>query len=173
MSSGASLTDQIVALLPRLRRFALGLTRKPEDADDLVQAAVERALSNLDRWKEGSRLDSWLFRIMQNLWIDQVRAQRTRGVSAGDAELPDLPGEDGRDVNEARLTLRATLDAVWRLPDDQRAVMMLIVVEGYSYREAAEVLDVPIGTVMSRLARARMGLERMLHVPDGPQERLH
>lgn len=172
MSSEASLADRIVALLPRLRRFALGLTRKPDDADDLVQAAVERALSNLDRWKEGSRLDSWLFRIMQNLWIDQMRSQRSRGLDVGDAELPEISGEDGRETSESRLTLQATMAAVFRLPEEQRVLMMLIVVEGYSYREAAETLDIPIGTVMSRLARARAGLERELQ-PKGPQERLH
>jgi RNA polymerase sigma-70 factor (ECF subfamily) len=161
VSGPHDLTERIVGLLPRLRRFALTLTRRWEDADDLVQATVERALTRLGGWREDTRLDSWLFKMMQNLWIDQARARRVRGgdTVGGDAELALLPGVDGRPVMEARLTLRATLEAVMQLPEDQRAVILLVVVEGFSYREAADVLGVPIGTVMSRVSRARAALE--------------
>jgi RNA polymerase sigma-70 factor (ECF subfamily) len=152
------LTDRIVALLPRLHRFALTLTRQPADAEDLVQACVERALTRLDSWKEDSRLDSWMFKIMQNLWIDQLRARRTRGVQASELELDGMAGDDGRDLMDTRLTLRATLDASLGLPEEQRTALFLVVVEGHSYREAADILDVPIGTIMSRLARARQTL---------------
>jgi RNA polymerase sigma-70 factor (ECF subfamily) len=154
-----NLADRIVELLPRLRRFALTLTRREEDADDLVQGAVERALARLDSWRPDTRLDSWLFKIMQNLWIDQVRARRTRGTQTTDAELADLAGGDSRDVLDARLTLRDTLQATLDLPEEQRATLLLVVVEGFSYRDAAEVLGVPVGTVMSRLSRARAALE--------------
>jgi RNA polymerase sigma-70 factor (ECF subfamily) len=156
----SDLTDQIVALLPRLRRFALTLTRHPEDGDDLVQMTVERALPRLDSWKEGSRLDSWLFKIMQNIWIDQLRSRRSRGRPANDVDLGALPGLDGRAALDSRLTLDDTLRAVMRLPDEQRSALLLVAVEGHSYREAAEVLQVPIGTIMSRIARARLGLEQ-------------
>lgn len=160
MTGQSALTEEIIALLPRLRRFALTLTRHADDGDDLVQMTVERALPRLDTWKEGSRLDSWLFKIMQNIWIDQVRARRVRGAQVSDDDLGDLPGLDGRATLDARLTLKDTLKAVMRLPDEQRAALLLVAVEGYSYRDAAEVLQVPIGTIMSRIARARLSLER-------------
>ena len=159
MSGSNALADRIVDLLPRLRRFALTLTRHQDDGDDLVQATVERALARLSSWKEDTRLDSWMFKIMQNLWIDQTRARRTRGVQADDYDLASIAGADGRAVMDQRLTLRATLDATMALPEEQRSVLMLVVVEGLSYRDAADVLGVPVGTVMSRLSRARLALE--------------
>jgi RNA polymerase sigma-70 factor (ECF subfamily) len=153
------LTDRIIALLPRLRRFALTLTRHAEDGDDLVQLSVERALTRLHRWNEGTRLDSWMFKIMQNLWIDELRSRRSRGQVDPDFDLDMLPGSDGREAIEARLVLKDTVAALMALPEEQRAVMLLVVVEGLSYRDAAEVLDVPIGTVMSRISRARQALD--------------
>jgi RNA polymerase sigma-70 factor, ECF subfamily len=155
----SDLTDRIIALLPRLRRFALTLTRHDEDADDLLQSTLERALGRLSSWREGTRLDSWMFKIMQNLWIDQTRSRRTRGHQADDVDLSLLPGADGRQVMEDRLTVQSTLSAIMALPEDQRAVMLMVVVEGLSYKDAADVLDVPVGTVMSRLARARAAVE--------------
>jgi RNA polymerase sigma-70 factor (ECF subfamily) len=162
----ADLSDRIVALLPRLRRFALTLTRHRDDGDDLVQATVERAWSRLNSWREDTRLDSWMLKIMQNLWIDQTRAKRIRGTDAPEVELAELAGADGRDAMDAHLTLRTTLDATMDLPQDQRAVLLLVVVEGLSYREAADVLDIPVGTVMSRLSRARLALEGRVFGPD-------
>lgn len=170
MAGQPDLTDQIVALLPRLRRFALTLTRRPEEADDLVQMTVERALPRLNSWMEGSRLDSWLFKIMQNLWIDQLRSRRTRGPEASDLDLSTLPGLDGRASMDARLTLQDTMRAVMQLPEEQRAAMLLVVVEGFSYRDAGEVLNVPIGTIMSRISRARLSLEQTLRDPSLPSE---
>jgi RNA polymerase sigma-70 factor, ECF subfamily len=160
VTAPAGLTDRIVALLPRLRRFALTLTRRPEDGDDLVQLTVERALTRLHRWNEGTRLDSWLFKIMQNLWIDELRSRRGRGQADPDFNMDALAGSDGRETMDARLGLQDTLAAVMALPEEQRSVMLLVVVEGLSYRDAAEVLGAPIGTVMSRLSRARLTLER-------------
>jgi len=158
VSRRKDLTDRIVALLPRLRRFALALSRHEDEADDLVQATLERALARLDSWKEDSRLDSWMFKIMQNLWIDQTRASRSRGPHAPEGDLATVAGADGRTVMDVRMKLRATLEAAMALPQEQRTVLVLVVIEGLSYGEAAEVLDVPVGTVMSRLSRARLAL---------------
>lgn len=166
MAGAPDIVDRIVALLPRLRRFALTLTRGEDDADDLVQACIERALARLDGWKADTRLDSWLFKIMQNLWIDQARARRTRGAADDLDSADNIAGSDGRHVTGVRLELQATLTAVLRLPEEQRAVVGLVLIEGLAYREAAEVLDIPIGTVMSRLARARSALARALDGED-------
>jgi len=147
----------MMALLPRLRRFALALSGRSADADDLVQDTVERALRNLDRFTPGTRLDSWMFRIAQNLWIDRLRANKVR---AGTVNLDDAPDAsvDGVRAAEAHALLSATLRALGELPQEQREVVALVLIEGMPYREAAEVLDVPIGTVTSRLARARDSL---------------
>lgn len=159
----ADLQQDLVALMPRLRRFARVLTGGRDEADDLVQAALERALTRLDQWQPGTRLDSWMFRITQNLWIDWLRSHEGRQDSFVELdEAIDLAGADGRRDTEARLELQRVLDAISRLPPDQRAVMAMVSVESYSYREAAEALDIPIGTVMSRLARARVRLNELL-----------
>jgi RNA polymerase sigma-70 factor (ECF subfamily) len=152
----AVIGPELVALLPRLRRFALTLTRQPSLADDLVQIACERALAHSDQWSPGTRLDAWVFRILRNAWIDHVRHRRTDGlmddVSDHEHKLVDGDSED-RILN--RLTLAEVQRAIAGLPDEQREVLILVCVEDLAYREAAEVLGVPIGTVMSRLARAR------------------
>jgi RNA polymerase sigma-70 factor, ECF subfamily len=145
---------QLGQFTPRLRRFALTLTRSQVDADDLVQSTLERALAYLQQWERGTRLDSWLYRIAQNLWIDQRRRARLRGsTESADAML--LTGEDGREINERHLMVRDAIRALASLPEEQQAVLALVSIEGLSYEEAAKVLNVPIGTVMSRLARAR------------------
>ena len=148
---------QLGQFTPRLRRFALTLTRSQVDADDLVQSTLERALMYLQQWEPGTRLDSWLYRIAQNLWIDQRRRARL----CSSAESTDdmlLTGEDGREINERQLMVRDAIRALASLPDEQQAVVALVSIEGLSYAEAANVLDVPIGTVMSRLARARRAI---------------
>jgi RNA polymerase sigma-70 factor, ECF subfamily len=151
---------------PRLRRFALALTRSDADADDLVQSTFERALTCLQQWQRGTRLDSWLFRIAQNLWIDQRRAARLRGPTESADAAMQLPGEDGRDLNERQLMVRDAMRALARLPEDQQAVLALVSIEGLPYAEAAQILGVPIGTVMSRLARARRAIAaHVLGVP--------
>jgi RNA polymerase sigma-70 factor (ECF subfamily) len=149
----------LVALLPRLRRFGAGLTGSLDAADDLVQTACERALRAPDRFAPGTRLDSWMFRIMQNIWIDQRRARGRRGTESGEPELlASLVGDDGRRVTEANMTLERVGAAMDALPEDQRAVLVAVCVEGLSYAETAELLEIPVGTVMSRLFRARRGL---------------
>lgn len=160
--------EQLVALLPRLRRFAAALAGTPAEADDLVQAACERALTRLDQWQDGTRLDSWMFRILQTVWIDRCRAEALRRPAGDLDSVAGLAGEDGRAVAEARVELARVRGLIARLPDEQRAVLALVSIEGCSYRQAAEVLNIPIGTVMSRLARARRALATVLAGPDGP-----
>ncbi len=149
---------RIVEFLPRLRRFCHAMTGNRDKGDDLVQETCARALSRLDQWEPGTRLDSWMFRIAQNLWLDQRRAHKVRGNTVDIDEVYDLPGDDGRAVTESRLTLAEVSQGMALLPPDQQAIIVLICVEGLSYKEAAEVLEVPVGTVMSRLARARRAL---------------
>lgn len=151
--------DRLVAMLPRLRRFARGLTGSASEADDLVQAACERALARHHQFQEGTRFDSWMFRIVQTIWIDQLRA---RDVRKEDAEIGEerLGSDEPVRRVEARLALAEVRRAVDRLPTEQRATLMLVTVEGLSYKEAAEVAGVPIGTIMSRLARARTALQQ-------------
>lgn len=157
----------MIAFLPRLRRFCHALTAHPDDGDDLMQATVERALSRSHLFDQGSRIDSWMFRIAQNLHIDTLRATRRRGITVPVDELLPLPGEDGRTLTENRSSLAAAQAALATVPDDQRAAFVLVVVEGLSYREAAETLGVPIGTIMSRLARARARIEAALAEREG------
>lgn len=154
-----TLRREIAGLLPRLRRFGRTLTRDRHDADDLVQTAVERALKRLDQWQPGTRVDSWMFRIMQNAWIDESRARERRGRTF----VPEEEGEQvGIATTEAQLEAMALRKALDALGDDQRAVVGLVLVEGLPYKEAAEVLGIPIGTLTSRLARARGALQAML-----------
>ena len=156
--------DQLIAVLPRLRRFARGLSRSVTDADDLVQAACERALARRHQFQEGTRFDSWMFRIVQTIWIDQVRARDVRKENADVAEEHLGSDEPVRRV-EARLALDEVRRAVHRLQPDQRTALLLVTVEGLSYKEAAEVMQVPVGTIMSRLARARLALQLQLDAP--------
>ena len=153
-----SIRREMAALLPRLRRFAVSLTGNGADADDLAQDTVEGALRSLHQWQQGTRLDSWMFRIAQNLWIDSRRAQRVRAIVVSDPEAAARVAVDGARDMEARLTFADTVRALSELPDDQRIVVALVLVDGMSYREAADVLNVPMGTVTSRLARARTAL---------------
>jgi RNA polymerase sigma-70 factor, ECF subfamily len=155
--------EQMVALVPRLRRFARNLTRNPHDADDVVQIALERALTKLDQWRSDARLDSWLFKIVRNAWIDEVRSRGRRDKIF----LGEEAGEHvGSDTMEHETNSMSVQSAMARLPEDQRAAVSLVLVEGLPYKEAAEVLDIPIGTLTSRLARARDALQVLLE-PEG------
>ncbi len=158
---------QLVSLLPRLRRFGVTLTGSVDGANDLVQAACERALRAQDQWQPGSRLDSWLFRIMRNLWIDEIRKGRAQGLTQPLEEGLDVAGEDGVKTVELRSDGSAVERAIRRLPEDFRSVLVLVCIEDLSYREAAEVLSIPIGTVMSRLARARRAIATELGLAPG------
>jgi len=159
---------QMIALLPNLRRFALSLCRSSDIADDLVQETCEKALANQNRFKPDTRLDAWLFRILRNSWIDRIRRAKTRGINIDIDDAHDLVGADGRATTEHRLMLDVTARAIAQLPDDQREVLILVCVEELSYRETAALLDVPIGTVMSRLARARQKLDDVVGINSPP-----
>ena len=154
-----TIQDDIAALLPRLRRFGRAVTRNREDADDLVQLAVERALGGIRQWEPGSRLDSWLFRIMRNAWIDEIRGRTRRGQVLAPEEAGEQIGIDPSESNVHRLAVQK---AVSMLNDDQRMVVSLVLVDGLSYKEAADVLEIPIGTLTSRLVRAREALQELL-----------
>lgn len=155
--------QQIVALLPRLRKFAYVLTRDLEQADDLVQDTCMRALDRLEQWEKGTRLDSWLFRIAQNIWFDRLRSAKTRGPMEGIETGEEFMGEDGRDVAESRLALSDVANALEKLSPEQQVLIALVCIDGLSYKEAADTLQVPIGTIMSRLARARQALYAATH----------
>jgi RNA polymerase sigma-70 factor (ECF subfamily) len=159
-------SDQLIAVLPRMRRFAAGLTRSASEADDLVQAACERALAREHQFQEGTRFDSWMFRIVQTIWIDQLRSRDIRKEDGDIAEERLGTDEPVRRV-EARLALAEVRRAVAQLPPDQRSTLMLVTVEGLSYKQAADVAGVPVGTIMSRLARARIALQQLLEAGAG------
>ncbi|OYX55172.1 MAG: RNA polymerase subunit sigma-70 [Comamonadaceae bacterium 32-67-11] len=146
---------ELISLLPRLRRFAYGLTGDGHQADDLVQAGCLKAIERWSQYQSGTSLASWLFRILQTTWLDEYRTRQRQQTDSWDEGFDELIGDDGTTLLEARSEARAVRRLVAELPEDQRAVLMLVAVEGLSYKEAAEVLELPLGTVMSRLARAR------------------
>lgn len=152
--------QQLGQMLPRLRRFARSLVGDPADADDLVQIALERALSRSSQWKaEQGALAPWLFGIVRNAWLDEMRSRRRRGWLFVAEEAAEHVGHATVDAHATGLSVAA---AMQRLPHEQRVVVALVLVEGLSYREAAEALGIPVGTVTSRLARARLALQDML-----------
>lgn len=160
-----AIRNEMIQLLPRLRAFGRSLTGAQDQADDLVQQTVEKALRNIGSYQDGTRLDSWMFRIMRNTWIDGHRSRRPT-VTLDDVETnAPLMGEDGRDVTENRIYLEQVRRAMQTLPEEQRAVLMLVCVEGMRYREVAAALDIPEGTVMSRLSRGRLALAAALQIP--------
>ncbi|HEX7849949.1 MAG TPA: sigma-70 family RNA polymerase sigma factor [Sphingomonas sp.] len=152
----AAFEDEMMVLLPRLRRFARSLARDAADADDLCQAAIEKALLARASWQPGTRMDSWMYRIMRNAWIDTTRARRRASETFIDAEAGVAVGAEGG--AEARVVLNDVERAMRRLPDEQREAVALVLVEGLAYKEAADVLDIPIGTLTSRLVRGRQAL---------------
>jgi RNA polymerase sigma-70 factor (ECF subfamily) len=154
----AAIGQELVALLPRLRRFALVLCRSQPLADDLVQGACERALANAGSWTPGTRFDAWMFRILRNHWIDHLRRMKAEGMTEDVATQTQLIGDPGEGPILSKLVLSEVQQAIDSLPQEQREVLVLVCAEDLSYREAADVLNVPIGTVMSRLARARKRL---------------
>lgn len=171
-STQAAFRRQLAALLPRLARFALALTRNRAEAEDLTQTACERALARAGQWQPGTRLDSWVFRIMQNVWLNEIRARRVRQSHAEQAALGPEAAEIPGDAADARLALDQVSAAMLRLPEELRAVLVLVCVEGFTYRETAEIAAIPIGTVMSRLARARLTLMAMIGEENGPGTRV-
>ncbi|MBX9458888.1 MAG: RNA polymerase sigma factor [Rhizobium sp.] len=158
MTGALPFADRLVAFLPNMRRFALSLSGSADTADDLVQAACERALANQDSFDLSTRFDAWTFRIIRNLWIDQIRRRRTAGQPEDIVDHEEAPGLTELPDVFPRMELREVSAAIGELSQEQREVLMLVCVEDFSYRETAEILSLPIGTVMSRLARARRNL---------------
>jgi RNA polymerase sigma factor (sigma-70 family) len=150
---------EIAALLPRLRRFARAVTHHREDADDLVQIAVERALIRSEQWEAGTRLDSWIFRIMKNAWIDEIRGRTRRDRLFAPEEAGENVGDDFAQAHQQRIAIQKAMSL---LSEDHRLVIGLVLVDGLPYKEAAEVLEIPMGTLTSRLARARDALQELL-----------
>jgi RNA polymerase sigma-70 factor (ECF subfamily) len=150
--------DEIEASVPALRRYARALTRNVDRADDLVQDCLERAIRKRSLFQPTGPLQAWLFRILINLWRNDLRFERRRGdhlpIDAV-AEPSVAPAQPGR------IALAEMSRAIDRLPDDQREALLLVVLEGMSYQEAAEVLGIPMGTLMSRIGRARAALRAL------------
>lgn len=158
--------DEIEALIPNLRRFARSLCRDADLADDLVQDTLERALSRLFQWRRGTNLRAWLFTIMRNLYLNgrtrRYAPATTLLAEQWESRLVQLPVQVDR---AAAMDVARALD---RLPVEQREVLLLVGVEGLKYEEAASVLRIPRGTVMSRLSRGREALRQQLAMGDGP-----
>lgn len=166
MSASSRRKAELASILPPLRRFAFSLTTSMPDADDLVQQTVERILTR--PVPDDAELLKWAFRVCRNLWIDEYRARRVRENATFDTDLQEAQHVDGAEMIETQMELNHVGLAMKRLPADQHEVLAMIAVQGMSYREAAESLQVPIGTVMSRLARARSALAKQLY--DTPEE---
>lgn len=149
--------QDLIALLPRLRRFARTLTRSATEADDLVQDACLRAISRAHQWDPTQPLDRWVFRIMRNLWISEVRKRQVR-LGQGHVPAEDSDELVSRETGEGHLAATQLQAQIAALPEELAAVLLTVSVEGYSYAEASKLLDIPIGTVMSRLHRARKQL---------------
>jgi RNA polymerase sigma-70 factor (ECF subfamily) len=156
--------DQLVALLPRLRRFARALARSTHDADDLVQVSVERALLHLDQPRPGTRLESWMLGIIRDTWIDETHSHGRRDERLTPEEPGEQEADSPRETPPQRLSIEAALE---RLPAEQRLAVALVLVEGLAYKEAAAALGVPTATVTSRLARGRETLEALLGGREG------
>jgi RNA polymerase sigma-70 factor, ECF subfamily len=154
-----SLREEIVGLLPRLRRFARTLARDPHDADDLVQIAVERALARSEQLRPDSQLAGWLFGILRHAWIDEGRARTRRNRVFAPEELGENVGDASSGSN---VELLAVEKAMSELPEELRTAVALVLIEGLSYNEAAQVMNVPVGTLTSRLARGREALQNAL-----------
>lgn len=149
--------EALVHMLPRLRRFGFSLSRELDAADELVQDACERALDRVAQFQPGTRLDSWVFAIMHSIWKNRLRASAVR-TGTGQVDLDLLADERSHRDAEVRVELALIDRLILELPEDQRVTLMMVSVEGASYREAADALGVPIGTVMSRVSRARASL---------------
>jgi RNA polymerase sigma-70 factor (ECF subfamily) len=158
-SATETIRSQLPALLPRLRRFARALAKHAADADDVLQIALERALTRSEQWNSAMRLESWMFGIIRNAWIDETRSRKRQTALFAPEELGAHVGTDSMENENTALSVQ---EAMTRLPEEQRTAVALVLVEGLSYKEAAEVMDIPIGTLTSRLARGRDALQIML-----------
>ena len=165
----ADIHCSIEAEIPRLRRYARALARDVVAADDLVQDCLARALGKLHLWQEGTDLRAWLFTILHNQYVNQVRRAVREGAAVGLSETEPMLARAPHQGK--RLELRDLERAIGKLPHEQRSVILLVGLEGMRYEEVAEILDVPVGTVRSRLSRGREALRRLIGiVPDRQAE---
>src|SRR5690606_39142372 len=149
--------DEIEGCVPALRRYARALTHDTDRADDLVQDSLERAIRKRGLWRPSGSVRSWMFRILLNVYRNDLRRLR-RSLAPVSLDAMSGSGPAGPDVQSGRLALAETAQAMQALPLEQREVLLLVAVEEMSYAEAAAVLSIPVGTLMSRLARARATL---------------
>ena len=161
---------EIVEAIPRLRRFAYTLTGSPGDADDLVQETIEKALRRISTFKKGGTMQSWLFKIMQNTFIDSIRSQKVKPDHVSFDETEQVLADKVHSGGEDRVFLGQVREAIGALPEPQRLVIAHVFVAGHSYKETAQSLDIPIGTVMSRLNRARKTLQTQLSMSGANHE---
>ena len=170
---------EMLALLPRLRRFAYGLSGGWDEADDLVQATYEKAIGALDSWTPGTRLDAWMYRIMRNHFFNERRASAAKLSRAADLDLVQRAAVDGERFGNDRITLSRVFAALQGLPEDQRTALLLVSVEGFSYGEVASLMDEPVGTIASRVGRARQALRPLIGAQrdpgdeDGSEDKTH
>ncbi len=162
--------DEIAAalepLIPCLRRYAWALVRNNEAADDLVQDSLERAIARWHLHRDDRDARAWLYTILRNLYLDDTRRRRRRGPHFWYREAEHVVVHEAR--QERRMIACDALAALAAMPEEQRSLLLLVGVEDLSYREAARVLDVPVGTIMSRLSRAREKLRRMIDTGAAP-----
>ncbi len=173
-SSISEVMAGLETLVPRLIRFCWSLTGDRSTAEDIAQAACLKAIEKADQYQAGTNLDRRVFRIAQSLWFNQLRSEKVRrGTDVVSADETDL--RDKKPLPDTNIFHNEVLSAIMALPDHQRATVLLVYAEGYSYKEAAQTLDVPIGTVMSRLSAARCalsGLKESGKVPVGEKARV-
>ncbi|WP_421758747.1 sigma-70 family RNA polymerase sigma factor [Devosia sp.] len=161
--------DEIEKSVPALRRYARALTRNADRADDLVQDCLERAINKRGLWTPTGTLQGWLFRILLNLWRNEARTQRRRGEHVPIDGLLVEPSVAA--PQPGRIALAEMSRSIDKLPDEQREALLLVVLEGMSYEEASRVLQIPLGTLMSRLGRARAALRVLTGANDEPRLR--
>ena len=162
------LRRDVLRVLPDIRRFAISLTGNTADGDDLLQTTVERVL--LKGVPNDVDIKRWMFRVAKNKWIDEMRAKKVRQNAAQNEFVVMEDKVDSETQLLSRITLAAVIEKIQALPEDQRAVISLVTLEGYSYRAVSELLDIPMGTVMSRLSRARRTLSDKLE--DGSSDKI-
>lgn len=155
---------QLTALIPRLRRYARVLCYEQQDSEDLLQATLERAMTKQDQWKAGTLLDRWVFTIESSIWKNELRSRSVR-QGQGITNTEKLIDINEHHKSEWTILLDQVFEHVMKLPEKQRAAIVLVYVEGMKYHEAAKILDIPQGTLMSRLARGRVALADKMNAP--------
>jgi RNA polymerase sigma-70 factor (ECF subfamily) len=159
MTGARDFNQELITMLPRLRRFGFVLARRQDVADDLVQDTCERAIQRAAQFEPGTRFDSWLFAIMQSIWRNRLRADRVRAAD-GEEALAGVADSVAHMQAESQVALSDVERSLLELPNEQREVLLLVGVEGHSYKEAADLLELPVGTIMSRLSRGRLALTK-------------